>query len=137
MRKSLQIALLKLKLAQIEKSKESFKNLYLNKFLDYEHLQNQLEEKDKEIKDLNTRIFISQLLQTPEEQRLKIIGKSCYQYNPNQDKISFCIEKLVNVQKYISDNAVYIEEERFGREISDFIDNQINELKGDKGEHYE
>ena len=47
-----------------------------------------------------------------------------------QDKISFCIERLVGVQKYISDNAVYVEEESFGREIKDFIDNQIEELKG-------
>lgn len=63
-------------------------------------LKQQLEEKDKEIKDLNTRIFISQLLQTPEEQRLKIIGNSCCQYNPNQDKISFAVEQLEKVKKY-------------------------------------
>ena len=46
-----------------------------------------------------------------------------------QDKISFCIEKLVDIQKHISDNPVGAEQECFGREINEFIDNQIEELK--------
>ena len=41
------------------------------------------------------------------------------------------IECLVSVQKYVSDNAVYIEEEQFAREINDFIDQKISELKGE------
>ena len=49
-----------------------------------------------------------------------------------QDKISFAVERLVGVQKYISDNAVYVEEETFGREINGYIDNQIKQLKKGK-----
>ena len=47
----------------------------------------------------------------------------------HQDKISFCIEKLVDIQKHISDNPVGAEQECFGREINEFIDNQIEKLK--------
>lgn len=36
---------------------------------------------------------------------------------------------LVSIQKYISDNPVGAEQECFGREINDFIDKQIEELK--------
>lgn len=50
--------------------------------------------------------------------------------------VSWCenqkaIECLIFVQKYVSDNAVYIEEEQFAREINDFIDQKISELKGE------
>lgn len=41
------------------------------------------------------------------------------------------IECLVSVQKYVSDNAVYIEEEQFASEINDFIDQKISKLKGE------
>ena len=40
------------------------------------------------------------------------------------------IECLISVQKFVSDNAVYIEEEQFAREINEFIDQKIGELKG-------
>jgi hypothetical protein len=46
-----------------------------------------------------------------------------------QEKISFAVERLVNIQKYISDNPVGAEQECFGREINEFIDNQIEQLK--------
>ena len=48
--------------------------------------------------------------------------------NDNQTAIA----ELIKVQKYISDNAVYLEEESFGREINDYIDQQIKSLKGEK-----
>lgn len=41
------------------------------------------------------------------------------------------IECLISVQKFVSDNAVYIEEEQFAQEINDFIDQKISELKGE------
>ena len=85
-------------------------------------LEAKLAEKEEEIKNLVLAHFESDA-NKPVLTTTQII---------NQDKISFCIEKLVNVQKYISDNAVYLEEESFGREINDYIDNQINELKGEK-----
>ena len=46
-----------------------------------------------------------------------------------QNKISFAIEQLEKVKRYIDDNAYYIDEINVGEEINEYIDNQINELK--------
>lgn len=96
--------------------------------LDYNCLKEELAEKGRQLK-LAEELLIKQ--EKEYDEQLEKQAKIHYRHlkERNQDKISFCIEKLVNVQKYISDNAVYIEEESFGREINDFIDNQINELK--------
>lgn len=107
-------------------------------------LEQQLAEKEKEIEKLNNIILISQL-QATEEQRLKIIGSSCCQYNPKQDKIDFAVDELEKVKEfcnqrekdftYLKDEIKcidhnkwvdYIEELRF---IKLHIDQQINELK--------
>ena len=85
-----------------------------------EQLKQQLAEKGAEIKQLNNRILFSQL-QTPKEQILNILGSQCIQYNPNQDKISFCIEKLEKVKGSVQAFD--------GIELIGFIDNQIKELK--------
>ena len=88
-------------------------------------LEAKLAEKECEIKQLNNIILISQL-QAPEEQRLKIIGSSCCQYNPKRDKISFAVEQLEKVKTNILSNIT------FGIEsvgIMNSINNQIEELK--------
>lgn len=89
-----------------------------------EELKQQLAEKDKEISNLNG------LVRERDKQikNLKTNKKRVIEHK-NKTKISFVVEKLVGVQKYISDNAVYLEEESFGREINDYIDNQIASLK--------
>ena len=86
-------------------------------------LEHQLAEKEKEsLKYFNEYRAWKSKCELLEQDQTKIL-------ETNQGKISFCIEKLVNIQKYISDNAVFVEEECFGREINDFIDNQIKQLK--------
>lgn len=97
-----------------------------------EQLKQQLAEKDKEIKQLklDLRMFksVTEFLNCYGiEKAREVLFQT--EKTKNQDKISFAIEKLVGVQKYISDNAVYVEEESFGREINNFIDNQIKQLK--------
>lgn len=99
-------------------------------------LEAKLAEKEKEIENLNTRIFLSQL-QSPEEQRLKIIGNSCCQYNPNQDKISFAIEKLKEMKKLFEEKYTYdIEESDFAviyeDDVDEIINNQIKKIKGEE-----
>lgn len=77
-------------------------------------LEEQLAEKNKEIEKLNACVDFY---------------KSYY--------ISFngkLIDELEKVKRYIDDKAYYIEEEIFGREINDYIDNQISELKGEMGD---
>ena len=110
------------------------------------NLKQQLAEKECEIKKLNTIILVSQL-QAPEEQRLKIIGSSCCQYNPNQDKISFAVEQLEKVKASIEVRIVIIQENYTDdlyteKEYLDMtvenenilkkIDNQIKQLKEGK-----
>lgn len=100
-------------------------------------LKQQLTEKDRQIEqlkkfdDLNKTFF--DLFRTAFKEPNKVDDLfntlKTMQEKQDQDKISFCVEKLVNIQKYITDNAVFVEEECFGREINEFIDNQIEELK--------
>lgn len=97
-------------------------------------LKQQLAEKDVDLSlarnEIDTLKHNLNISQEHDNVMCEQYFEKCKQHN--QDKISFCIEKLVNVQKYISDNTVYIEEERFGREINDFIDYQIKQLKEEK-----
>ena len=44
------------------------------------------------------------------------------------------ISELLKIKRYIDDNAYYIDELNFGEEINEYIDNQINELGGEKNE---
>ena len=93
-----------------------------------EELKQQLADKDAEIQKWKSMAERSSSILD----RFNYCGESIvYNTTRDQDKISFAVEKLVGVQKYISDNAVYLEEESFGREINDYIDNQIEELKKD------
>ena len=74
-------------------------------------LKQQLAEKNKEIEKLNACVKFY---------------KSYY--------ISFnekVIDELEKVKRYIDDKAYYVEEENFGIEINEYIDNQIEELKKD------
>lgn len=68
---------------------------------DKRDLKRQLAEKEKEIEQLNNRILISQL-QAPKEQILNILGSQCIQYNPDQSKTEFAIEKLQRVKEEIN-----------------------------------
>lgn len=101
--------------------------------LEVKELKQQLAEKEKEIENLNNRILISQL-QAPEEQRLKIIGSSCCQYNPKQDKISFAIdilEELADCSNYINSKLGF----ESGSYVSEkAIRDKIKYLKGKKDE---
>ena len=47
------------------------------------------------------------------------------EFSIKQDRF---VQKLVDIQKYITDNAVFIEEECFGREINNLIDKIIKSL---------
>ena len=87
-------------------------------------LQKQLAEKDEEIEELNDKLEWK-------SKWLKIADNMVGHYEKsNQDKISFAIEQLEKVKMYIDDHAYYIDEREFGIEINEYIDNQINELKG-------
>lgn len=86
-------------------------------------LEAKLAESEKENMELASKV---DLLESEKENLFRTLEEANDEY---QDKISFTVEKLVDVQKYISDNAVFVEEECFGREINDFIDNQIEQLK--------
>lgn len=44
------------------------------------------------------------------------------------------IDELEKVKRYIYDKAYYLEEENFGEEINEYIDNQIKELGGEENE---
>ena len=109
-----------------------------------EELKQQLAEKEKEIEQLNNRILISQL-QAQKEQILNILGSQCIQYNPDQSKTEFAIEKLQRVKKEIErrisiinenyHDDIYDEKEKLDMmhenvKIDDFIDTIIKELEG-------
>lgn len=64
-----------------------------------------------------------QIIDTQRRRIKKLIDKE------QQDKISFCIEKLVNIQKYISDYSLEVEQEIYGSVINTYIDLSIMELK--------
>lgn len=99
----------------------------------YEALIEQLEEQNGRLIEERYNVNLQLAEKEKEIERLREINLDVpikqMQFHHNQDKISFTVEKLVGVQKYISDNAVFVEEECFGREINDYIDNQIEQLK--------
>ena len=82
---------------------------------------NQLKQ---QIENLNNRMLISQL-QAPKEQILNILGSQCIQHNPDQDKISFAVEKLEKVKNRIQEDFDY-------DDLMYWIDKQIKELKGEE-----
>lgn len=97
-----------------------------------EELKQQLAEKDKEIERLNLEFETQEDWQ---EKWQKLYDETC---NLNQDKISFAIEQLEKVRDY------FVEEDVDGDglktcdwtitkdacDVAEFIDQQINELKG-------
>ena len=105
-----------------------------------QQLKQQLAEKEKEIEqlkkfdDLNKTFF--ELFRTAFKEPDKVDDLfntlKTIQEKHNQDKISFAVEQLGKIKRYIDDNAYYIDEINFGEEINEYIDNQIKELKGDK-----
>lgn len=114
----------KFKLLSIEEYEEM-----TNKLAD---LEAKLAESEEEIKQLNNRILFSQL-QAPEEQKLKIIGSSCCQYNPKRDKISFGVEQLEKVKELVEEKSMtqspFGTQKIYASDVSGIIDNQIEELK--------
>ena len=147
-----EILQLKQQLAETDKLMQE----YLSKCLS---LEQQLEEKDQAIEGLqeinqslgqtcnNDAKEIERLREQLEEK--EDLLKTYIQLNEDltkrlDDRCDICIERhkqsqsqtaiaeLVNIQKYISDNVVGVEQECFGRELNDKIDQQIKLLKGDK-----
>lgn len=122
----LKIADLEAKLAESEKnivlleglrkSEEEKKDIAMKRVSE---LKQQLAEKENDIKKL-TLFHFGDEVNEPILTTTQIIKHA---------KTYFAIEQLVNVQKYISDNAVYLKEEVFCREINNYIDQQIKELK--------
>lgn len=103
------IADLEAKLAKSEKERELDNSFWKQ---ECDSLQKTLVEKDKEIEKLNACVKFY---------------KSYY--------ISFkgkVIDELEKVKRYIDDKAYYLEEENFGIEINEYIDNQINVLRNNK-----
>lgn len=101
---------------------------------EFDNMQKELDEKEEEKNKMICHIGYDNLKYLMANNDWQILeAHQVKEYNQlrkaNQDKISFCIEKLVNIQKYISDNAVFVEEECFGREINEYIDYQIASLK--------
>lgn len=89
-----------------------------------EQLKQQLAEKDEEI-----AYMTKQAKKFNSEAQKYYEDAYCNDFH-NQDKISFAIGQLEKVKMYIDDHAYYIDEREFGIEINEYIDNQINELKG-------
>ena len=105
------ISELKEKLAENQKKKEDFKTMYFNKCLDYEHLHEKFDDKcaEFELKEYDYKQMI---------------------FEKDQDKISFCVEKLQEVKEH-NDNLVCDDEDYYNY-ITAFIDNQIKQLKENK-----
>lgn len=95
----LQVEILELK-QQLATQENTITNLIEDNRASQKWYKKQLEEKEKEIENLNNRILISQL-QAPKEQILNILGSQCIQYNPDQDKISFAVEQLTEIREYV------------------------------------
>ena len=123
---------LEAKLAESELETARWQEHFEQARLDYDCLKEELAEKDKEIENLNNRILISQL-QAPKEQMLNILGSQCVQYNPDQDKISFCIEQLEKVRTQFRNKYSWYEETHNVCEKTDdfiiWLDNQTKRLE--------
>ena len=121
-------------LSACNRQNDEFADMIKKLVSEKEELKQQLAEKEKEIENLNNRILISQL-QAPEEQRLKIIGSYCCQYNPKRDKISFALEQLEKVKEFFLEqhrdeemDTDYLITKDAG-EIADYLLDQIKQLK--------
>ena len=119
-----QISDLEAKLAESEKEKDYYQDLYFTSVKGQEKLKQQLAEKDNKIQMLNAMIAT-----LPEHD--KELKEIC-----DQDKISFCIEKLEKVKSLIEnapDEADLYDEYVFQEGMRDscikMIDNQIEQLK--------
>ena len=90
-----------------------------------DNLQSQLAEKDKEISNLNG------LVRERDKQikNLKTNKKKVIEHK-NKTKISFALEQLEKVKDYCNENIYSCSYKLGSLSIFDFIDNQINELKG-------
>lgn len=90
-----------------------------------DNLRQQLAEKEKEIEELNHKLNVEQpcLLMNYQDmvEKLKVRIEQ-----DNQDKISFCIEKLEKVKQNFLSNVTFGIE---GFEVLRTIENQIEELK--------
>lgn len=127
-----------------------------NAKMDYQCLKEQLAKKENECNQLKFQVDVKDGENAELERRIyeldgngfctgecwcceyfkmKNDGYSVCTYKADQDKISFAVDKLVGVQKYIDDNAFGVEQEFFGRQIKNFIDKKIKELKKDNKQH--
>ena len=108
-------------------------------------LQKQLAEKDKAIENWQT--IYESVVQTchNDKEEIERLNKKLAEKDKKIEKLNACvdfyksyyisfkdkvIDELEKVKRYIDDNAYYVEEDNFGIEINEYIDTQINELKG-------
>ena len=127
------VADLEAKLAESEKNYKDARELGIEQFHslkeiinssqeEIDKLKQQLAEKDKEI---------SEYVKIVDDLHKQLSDKCDFcDKTKDQDKILFAIEQLEKVKMYIDDHAYYIDEREFGIEINEYIDNQINGLKG-------
>ena len=124
--KDRKIADLEAKLAESERKLEEYKKCNCKECMtDYEKNLNQIIDKF-----LNENIKLKQQLAEKEKEIEKL--NACVVFYKSysvsfQEKV---IDELEKVKRYIDDNAYYVEEDNFGIEINEYIDTQINELKG-------
>ena len=141
--KDLKISELEAKLAESEKHrKEAYKEGLLQKQFDKDaeimQLKQQLAEKEKEIEKISfqyntvkeARKLEASFRREDIKQQAVIVGDLEKKVDKaNQDKISFCIEKLEKVKEVCS--QVWAMEYAVDA-IEDYIDNQIKQLKEGK-----
>ena len=136
---------LEAKLAESEKEKEYYQDLYFTSVKGQEQLKQQLAEKEKEI--ISLECVISEIHNDIKEMHEFKVGEDeydltdsdarfslqCDLLNNEQDKISFCIEQLEKVKEEIGNNIspiIFQDSYWLGKQtVLDKIDNQIEELK--------
>lgn len=122
------LADLEAKLAESEKKREYLFSMNCEYISQIEELKQQLAEKDKQVKKLNL------------EAQKYYEDAYCNDFH-NQDKISFCIERLEKVKDdildisngywryFLKNGAEYMLASDLESCLEEFIDNQIEELK--------
>ena len=127
-----QITDLEAKLAKSEKERELDNSFWKQ---ECDSLQKTLVEKDKEIEklteELDDKNFCKDFVDLYNENKLKtqILHENW------KDKISFCLEQLEKVRKFVvGDCGLETTEGNTRIEISKYIKQQINELKGKMGD---
>lgn len=120
--------------AKLAEKDNTITNIIEDNRASQEWYKKQLAEKDEQIKQLNNRMLFSQL-QAPKEQILNILGSQCIQHNPDQEKISFAVERLKKVKEKVVKLKDYSRCDKY-KECWDIIidiiidiDNQIKQLK--------